>query len=569
MDTRLPLSADPVPDRVRTLLFATPPIDYVAETAQYWSELGFGGFLRPDIIPGWQCDAWSLDPKDPHSQHVVGEENPRFRSIRDMVYRLNDVGVRDNFIVVPFAKELPDWFDDAEWSRIARNFEHAALFAREAGFAGLALDDEYIEDQLGLNWPGYRASGISLDAIRGKARQRGREIQHAMLSTFPTMTTLHLPETFSIEGDLAKELFYGYLDVLVEEEAPGGMHVLPESTYFMQQAEWVARYGYGLDRILIDTLPSKAKAYWSRCCGIGLGLSPLGYLRFIRDENGRRLGYGGRPEVFGDRILEAGEDKSGNYSAEVFAETHAAARTASRRYVWVFSGGPVWWRMSSEQHARYGGSSIATLPLTDDFADYVETVRVPKIIDTPFYQSIDTAVRNSSTFDTLEGLGMPRKWLVTGPFTNENGVGYERVFGPEADPNPTAEYDGLFSSVRWNAVDTPFSGYVDLSRLIAGGTDICGYALVWIECTEPVDAVLRFGSDDSGRIRLNGKWIHGVDTERIGFPDEDTVPVRFEVGRNEVLLKVCNYRGGWGFYFRVTDTEGNEIPHVHFTTECE
>jgi hypothetical protein len=560
MSNSKPLILDEDTHRVSTLIFATPPIDYVAETAEYWAELGFRGFLRPDVMNGWQADIWELDG----GTRIEGEANPRFKSIRRMVERLTAVGVDENFIVVPFSKHVPDWFNDAAWATVAENLRQCARFARMAGFRGIALDDEYIEDQWGLHWSSYVEAGHTADSLLKIARQRGRELQSAMLGEYPDMVSLHLPECWSIHGELSKEMFLGCLDALTEVDAPGGMHLLPEQTYFMQEADWVARLGYGLDRALMDDLPESLGDYWVNRCGIGLGLAPLGYLRFIRDEQGRRLGYGGRADVFGDRILEMGEDKSGNYSAETFAETYAAARMVSRGYIWVFAGGPVWWQMTEDQRERHGGSNVATLPLIDDFDRYTESIRTPKRIDTPLLRELERGVSERVAVDSLDGLGMPLSWCTIGPFSNEGGIGYKVAYSPESDLGPTGIHSGITGHVRWQHHDTPPMGYVDLSRLIAGGVDICGYALTRFDLESEIDAVIRFGSDDAGRIRLNGTWIHGIDTERIGMPDEDTIPVLLPAGRNEVLLKICNYHGGWGFYFRITDEAGEEIPGIRW-----
>ena len=557
---RFPLAADSAPGRVSNILYATPPFGYVAETADEWAAKGYSGFIRPDVMQGWDADVWELED----GTRIVGDDNPRFRAVQYMIDRLRAAGVAENVMSVAFSRHVPDWFDDEGWAQLVENLRQGAVFARLAGFIGVALDDEYIEEQWGLGWEPYRAAGLDRDALVAQARTRGRQIQRAMLDEFPEMVSFHLPEAWSIHGELSRQMFLGFLDVIAEADAPGGLHLMTETTYFMRDADWIARYGYGMDRTILDELAPDVANYWARRCGISVGLSPLGYLRFVRDEHGRRLGYGGRPEVFGDRILKAGEDKSGNYSAETFAETHAAARMVSRRYVWVFSGGPVWWQMTDDQLERYGGSDIATLPLTPEFDDYAETLRSPKIIDRPDMSRLMDAVANRTPTDALAGLGIPPAWWMIGPFTNEDGIGYDREFGPESGVHLDAGLPGLLGPAQWRYVRTPPSGYADMSRLVEGGVDICGYAATWIDLDVETDAVIRFGSDDAGRIWINGEHVHGVNEERINIPDEDIVPVRLPAGRSEVLLKIVNYHGGWGFYFRVTDAAGDELPGLTY-----
>ncbi len=250
-----PLVADPN-RQVKTLLFADPPLEYVADSASMWSGMGFDGFIRPDVIPGWQADVWATSG----DARIVGHANPLLRTCRLMNRNLLRVDVTDNVISVPFTRHLPDWFDDEAWEGISDNFREDSRFARMAGFVGLALDLEYIEEVWGLHWEGYLSPGYPRHRLRDQARLRGYQIQQAMLSEFPNMVTLQLPETYSINGELAKDLFVGSLEALAEKDAPGGMHLCPECTYFQTSADlMIARYGYGLDRVLLDELEPRAE----------------------------------------------------------------------------------------------------------------------------------------------------------------------------------------------------------------------------------------------------------------------------------------------------------------------
>ncbi|HRU24876.1 MAG TPA: hypothetical protein P5569_13085, partial [Candidatus Latescibacteria bacterium] len=123
---------------------------------------------------------------------------------------------------------------------------------------------------------------------------------------------------------------------------------------------------------------------------------------------------------------------------------------------------------------------------------------------------------------------------------------------------------GVWGEVRWKQVRTPPTGYVDLSRLIAGGSDIQGYAATWCETETEISVVVHFGCDDTGKIWCNGNLVHESKTERIAVPDEDTFPLVLPPGRSVFLLKIGNYRGGWGFYFRITDCKGDEIPSLRW-----
>ncbi len=73
---------------------------------------------------------------------------------------------------------------------------------------------------------------------------------------------------------------------------------------------------------------------------------------------------------------------------------------------------------------------------------------------------------------------------------------------------------------------------------------------------------LRFGTDDTNTVWLNGEKIIDKNTRRGVKIDEDVVQVRLRHGYNPVLLKVWNEEGGWGFIMRVTDKDGNAVAAV-------
>ena len=67
----------------------------------------------------------------------------------------------------------------------------------------------------------------------------------------------------------------------------------------------------------------------------------------------------------------------------------------------------------------------------------------------------------------------------------------------------------------------------------------------------------RFGRDDQGKIWLNGKEVFANENMGWAILDNDTVPVTLKAGKNTILVKVCNGELSWGFFFRITDADGN------------
>jgi len=72
---------------------------------------------------------------------------------------------------------------------------------------------------------------------------------------------------------------------------------------------------------------------------------------------------------------------------------------------------------------------------------------------------------------------------------------------------------------------------------------------------EESTGVLGIGSDDCVKVWLDGKLVHENVVGRGVMPDSDHVPVTFKKGRNQLVLKILNYGGPWGFACRLLSTE--------------
>lgn len=102
---------------------------------------------------------------------------------------------------------------------------------------------------------------------------------------------------------------------------------------------------------------------------------------------------------------------------------------------------------------------------------------------------------------------------------------------------------------RWARVDSK-DGFVDLR-----GNNDCdhsvGYAWAEFEVAEGGPAYFGIGSDDGVKIWLNGKLVHDRWVQRITQIDEDVVPLQLAAGKNTLLIKIQNAKGGWSFFFRL------------------
>ena len=148
-------------------------------------------------------------------------------------------------------------------------------------------------------------------------------------------------------------------------------------------------------------------------------------------------------------------------------------------------------------------------------------------------------------------------WLTLGPFDNTRGVGYNTANIPEevAQIDTNAKYDGVAGPLTWKqGSDEVFDGFFEF------GKDEGQYtAYAWISFTSPEERKIqiRFDSDDQGKVWLNGKKVYAHRRTRGAQIDRRTIPVTLVAGKNTILVKVCNESLPWGFFLRITDTEGN------------
>jgi hypothetical protein len=73
------------------------------------------------------------------------------------------------------------------------------------------------------------------------------------------------------------------------------------------------------------------------------------------------------------------------------------------------------------------------------------------------------------------------------------------------------------------------------------------------------DARLEMGSDDSIKVWLNGKLVHSNYANRGMSPRQNLVDVKLQEGWNELMLKVVDNEGGWGFCCRVRSPDGSAL----------
>lgn len=544
-----------------TILFATIPFEYLADTAAVWAERGIRGFMLAHIMSNWDSDVWLSEGK----RRIVGKDNPLLQRTNRMNEVCREHNVDRNFIKVAFYSHLPDWFDDAGWARLLENFRQAAVFAREGLFRGLAIDIEYINEVYDLSWKDYQRPGYPLSQLREKSEERGAEIVRSMLEEFPEMEVLHLPQGPECYGPLATDLFRGMCVEMADRKAPGGLHLLTEETYQKTNPDWLLRYAQDLDMLAEEILPKESRSYWRQRCSVSFGLWPLGYYRDILDQNGKFLGYGGKREKFGDRVIGSYADKSENYSVDEFRRQLAISRMVCKRYVWIYCHGSTLWQLGKDEMTRYHGGASDELPVVQNLDQYVDVIRKAEVLSDRRILETARRIRDGVRVDFLASSGSPKAWNVIGPFDNREGGGFSIQYPPERGIDLGASYKGAWGEVRWQTVHVASTGFVNLRRTIHPHNYMCAYALGYARVSQGRNAVVLLGSDDGAKLWIGGKQAFALDAIRGAEPDQDKIPVRLPQGTTPVLLKVTNHRGAWGFYFRVADENGKAFKGLRWS----
>jgi hypothetical protein len=168
-----------------------------------------------------------------------------------------------------------------------------------------------------------------------------------------------------------------------------------------------------------------------------------------------------------------------------------------------------------------------------------------------------------ATYEGLEPGRFMKNWLFLGP-TNIpwNGEGYfpddktAKAFF-DIDLIPTDKFRPKVTigenEYQWSLLKSEY-GVIDLT----GPFDnwyLVGYAWARIDMPEETRGVLGIGSDDSVKVWLNGKLVHEhwEKTGRGVWPDDDKVKVTFKKGANDLVLKIQNSGGPWGFVCRLLE----------------
>lgn len=175
--------------------------------------------------------------------------------------------------------------------------------------------------------------------------------------------------------------------------------------------------------------------------------------------------------------------------------------------------------------------------------------------------SRDGADLSSVIYDGLAQDQFMQKWLLLDPIRIEgNGDSnapseqtLQEAFA--ADQVDVSNFQAMVNvsgeNHEWLLLEHKY-GVIDLTDEF-GESSMVTYAWAQIEMPEEKEVVLGIGSDDGVKVWLNGELVHEYWVCRGIGVDNDRIPVTFKKGMNQLVLKVQNQGGPWGFCCRLLD----------------
>jgi CubicO group peptidase (beta-lactamase class C family) len=167
-----------------------------------------------------------------------------------------------------------------------------------------------------------------------------------------------------------------------------------------------------------------------------------------------------------------------------------------------------------------------------------------------------------------------RDWLIAGPIAVK-GVGtsipddatQSKFFSqddftslpvnPKKPFSPIQKDGATFSWTPYTAVESK----IDFEGFFKNKDFVQAYAVAEIKSDADQKVLFAFGSDDGIKVILNGKVIHNNWVPRAITPDEDIVPATLVKGSNQLIVKVQDMQGDWGFTARIMDDQA-KINHL-------
>jgi hypothetical protein len=184
-------------------------------------------------------------------------------------------------------------------------------------------------------------------------------------------------------------------------------------------------------------------------------------------------------------------------------------------------------------------------------------------------------IANLHAADALkpDSQGYIRHWLMLAPIALPEGrSGADLIFQDQIQgegalqPKEGDKTKVSGKELRWNAI-TASTNFVDFNAILKSVNDhAIGYLVTYIECEQEIPGVIMaVGSNDEGRIYLNGVDIYAFAEPRTLELDADKGRVTLKKGLNVIVFKILNEQGNWQGAMRFLDKSGAPLTNLKVT----
>jgi len=153
-------------------------------------------------------------------------------------------------------------------------------------------------------------------------------------------------------------------------------------------------------------------------------------------------------------------------------------------------------------------------------------------------------------------------WSVIGAFDVTKGI--HEKFWPEEQPTSQWIHEADARGKLLQKTDHVFDGFVNLKEITNAHTNSCAYALLRIRSGSFKKCFFRFGTDGILKAWLNDKHLLTKNVKEEAIPDQYIITATLRPGDNWLLVRVGDYYGPYGFYFRITDEHGQGEKNISF-----
>ncbi len=145
-------------------------------------------------------------------------------------------------------------------------------------------------------------------------------------------------------------------------------------------------------------------------------------------------------------------------------------------------------------------------------------------------------------------------WNSVGPFTAEHGnIAFYNVYEPETKPVNTQDKFTIGSETLTWQQQTHWSDGQVHNDIVGENSATYLYRNIVSETRQK--AVLYLSSNDALKVWVNQTEVLASNIQRDAAPDTEKLQIQLNPGNNALLLKVVNYSGPSGFFFRMKSDE--------------